>query len=133
MMKDRVFSRMTSIADKTIKHYKTDFTVYDTQAYGRMYEGTKFIWQVCEYGTYILGIPAYIKKQLGIKDFEKVDSRLLKPGYEMTLSEYLGQIRGFSESVINYYQADNSEYFLVTKNKEIKRITAEKALKIVRK
>lgn len=128
---DKVLSEMAKIADEVIEHYKTDFTHWDTESYGRMYEGTKFIWLVCKYGTYILGIPSFVRSQLKLNDFDKIDPKFLRHGYEMTLSEYLDYIQDFSRAALEHYHTDDAMYFMVVKGENIKPITREKALKIV--
>ena len=130
---DKVYAEMTKIADEIIQHYKTDFTHWDTESYGRMYEGTKFIWLVCEYGTYILGIPSFVRSQLKLNNFDKVDPKFLRPGYEMTLSEYLDYIRDFSKAALEHYHADDASYFLVTKGEIIIPLERQKALNLVQK
>ena len=129
---DKVYAKMSKIADEIIQHYKSDFTHWDTESYGRMYEGTKFIWLVCEYGTYILGIPSFVRSQLKLNDFDKVDPRLLRPGDEMTLSEYLDYIRDFSRAALENYHADDAKYFIVTKGESIIPLERQKALQIVK-
>lgn len=128
---DKVLSEMAKIADEVIKAYKTDFTNWDVQSYGRMYEGTKFIWLAREHGTYILGIPSEIRKKFNLNDEEKVDPRLVKPGYEMTVKEYVDYIKGWGETIVNHYGGENARYFMVVKGESIKPITREKALEIV--
>lgn len=129
---DKVYAEMAKIADEVIQHYKTDFTHWDTESYGRMYEGTKFIWLARECGSYILAIPSYLKNQFKIGDNDLIDSRLVKPGHEMTLAEYLNYHRDWDETIINHYGGERSKYFLVTKGESIVPLEREKALQIVR-
>ena len=110
---DDVFIKMTQIADKTIKHYKTDFTEHDIITYGRMYEGTEFIWTVRKTGSYICGIPSAIMR----KD-----------------EQYIKDVKDFSTTVIEHYKnvyGDKVLYFHVSKGKFIRKISAEKALEKV--
>lgn len=110
---DNVFLKMTEIADKTIENYKEDFTEHDIITYGRMYEGTEFIWTVRKTGTYICGIPSTIKRN------DK---------------QYLADVKDFSKTIIEHYKnvyGDKVLYFHISKGKFIKKISAEKALEKV--
>lgn len=114
-MKDTVFQKMTEIADRIVKHYKTDFTDYDINTYGRMYENTAFIWVVRTCGTYIVGLASKM-------------TDCPKEAQENT--------RAFAISIIEHYtgcgKSENNHFFLVCKAKSIEEIDGLTALKMVK-
>ena len=112
---DKIFQKMTEIADRVIKHYKSDFTDYDINTYGRMYENTPFIWIVRKCGTYIVGLASKM-------------SDCTQKAQEET--------REFATCVIEHYtgsgRSEDNHFFLIYKGKSIKEIDGNTALKMVR-
>lgn len=113
-MEDTVFNKMSKIADKVIKHYKTDFTQYDVLTYGRMYENTTFIWIVRKCGTYICGIA---KDCITVSEERKND---IRENAKILVNHYMNE--GYDKTVRFYH---------VSKNRFIKKINADTALKLV--
>ena len=130
---DKVFLKMSEIVDKFVQNYKTDFTVHDTQTYGRMYDGTQFIWIVRPSGTWVCGIPSVIKKSWNVQGWETVDPRLVKPNFtNMTFGEYLKEIESYSKDIVSAYDEPKNRFYLVTKGKDIKQISKQQALEIIK-
>ena len=109
----------------SIQHYKTDFTEYDTLTYGRMYEGTHFLWCVRPCGTYIVGIAKTIKYKTplnNIKWFEQEDF--------LNFKKYLSDVRENAKAVVEGFH--DQHYYYVVKGQSIKEITKAQALKEIK-
>ncbi len=113
--KDKIFQKMNEIAERVIKHYKSDFTDYDINTYGRMYENTPFIWIVRKCGTYIVGLASKM-------------SDCTQKAQEET--------REFATCIIEHYtgsgRSEDNHFFLIYKGKSIKEIDGNTALKMVK-
>ncbi len=54
--KEKILQVLTPIADKVIKHYKTDFTTHDMKMFNSDFVG-HFIWAARESGTHLFFVP----------------------------------------------------------------------------
>lgn len=59
MTKQELLQKMTNLVNKTVKHYKEDFTVYDVKHLDEIEAEGKnaaFMWIIRECGTHIIGL-----------------------------------------------------------------------------
>ena len=119
---DKVFQKMQRIADRSIQHYKTDFTEYDTRTYGRMYDGTHFLWCVRPCGTYICGIPKTIKSKTPLDTINWFNQKEFED-----FQEYLNDVRETSKAIVEAFH--DQKYYYVVKGESIREISKEQALK----
>jgi hypothetical protein len=122
---DKVFQKMKSIADVSIQHYKTDFTEYDVLTYGRMYDGTHFLWCVRPCGTYIVGIAKTIEPKM---DRDKKNWLVYQHGTSHDdFKEYLKVVRETARVIVDGFH--DQHFYYVVKGQSIKEITKTQALK----
>lgn len=110
-MNDEVLAKMTRIANRYIKAWKTDFTNYDIDKYNKSMNGTEFIWIVRPCGTHFLNIPKQFQMLFGPMsedDFNKEQSHVHK--------------------VVDYYKDGKNRFYHVVKGKLVKKVSRDYCL-----
>ncbi len=115
-MEDLVFKRMTNVANRYVKHWKTDFTKHDVGKYNKSMNGTEFVWIVRPCGTHLLNTPNQFQMLYG----------------PLTDDEMTREV-SYVHDVVDYYNEPKNRFYHIIKGQSIKKVSKQFCLDLINK